>query len=66
IDKDGAVDVIRNWYKLFTRDSILFDLEEAGFMNTDIYSDAAGKAYCEESETLAMVSIKQQETRNKI
>lgn len=58
IDKDGKVDIIRNWYKEFTKDAITCEVKEAGFKQIDIYSDVTGTPYSDESKTICIVAEK--------
>jgi len=58
IDKDGKVDIIRNWYKEFTKDTITCEIKEAGFKKVDIYSDVTGAPYYDESKTICIVAEK--------
>lgn len=55
IDKDEKVDVIRNWFKVFTKETILDEIKKAGFSKFEIYSDVAGKPYSDESKTICIV-----------
>ncbi len=55
IDKDGKVDVIRTWFKGYTKDTIIKEVKRAGFNKIDIYSDVTGKPYSEESKTICIV-----------
>ncbi len=59
IDEEGKVDVVRNWFKAYTKDTIIEEIEKAGFSNIMIYSDVAGKAYSDESKTICVVVEKQ-------
>ena len=55
IDKDEKVDSIRNWFKGYTKDTIIAEVKRAGFSKVDIYSDVEGKPYSEESKTICNV-----------
>ncbi len=55
IDKDGKVDIIRNWFKVYTKDTIIKEIKKAGFDKIEIYSDVTGKPYFEESKTMCIV-----------
>jgi SAM-dependent methyltransferase len=55
IDKDGKADVIRNWFKGYTKDTIINEVKRAGFHKIDIYSDVTGKAYFDTSNTMCIV-----------
>ena len=58
IDEEGKVDIIRNWFKAYTKETIVEELKNAGFTNIRIYSDVAGKAYEDESKTICLVAEK--------
>lgn len=55
IDKDGKVDIIRNWFKVYTKDTIIKEIKKAGFNKIEIYSDVTGKPYSKESKTMCIV-----------
>lgn len=58
IDKTGQVEAYRLWDHVYTRDTIEKVLLKHGFKNIQFFSDAAGKAYSSESETLCVVAEK--------
>lgn len=58
IDKDERVDIIRNWHKQYTKDSIISEIKKAGFNKIDIYSDVAGKQYSEHTKVMGIVAEK--------
>jgi len=55
IDKDEKVDVIRNWFKGYTQETIIAELKKASFNKFEIYSDVSGKPYSEECKTMCIV-----------
>lgn len=55
IDKDERVDVIRDWLKYFTQETIITELKNAGFNKFQIYSDVTGKPYSNGSKTMCIV-----------
>lgn len=55
IDKDGKVDIIRNWFKGYTKDTIITEIKKAGFNKIEIYSNVTGEPYCDESKTMCIV-----------
>ncbi|TCO77927.1 class I SAM-dependent methyltransferase [Marinisporobacter balticus] len=55
IDKDGKVEVIRNWFKVYTKETIIEEVKKVGFKKIDIYSDVTGKPYSDESKTICIV-----------
>lgn len=58
IDKNEKVDVVRVWFKLFTKETIIAEIKKAGFNKFQIYSDVTGKPYNEESKTMCIVAEK--------
>ena len=58
IDSDEKVDVIRNWFKGYTKETIIDEIKKVGFKDFEIYSDVTGKPYNEESKTLCIVAKK--------
>ncbi|MBS4538949.1 class I SAM-dependent methyltransferase [Clostridium sp. D2Q-11] len=55
IDKFGKVDIIRNWFKGYTKSTIIAEIKKAGFSKIELYSDVTGKPYCEEPKTMCIV-----------
>jgi SAM-dependent methyltransferase len=58
IDKNEKVNIIRNWFKGYTKETIIAEIENAGFNKFEIYSDVTGKPYCEDSKTMCIVAEK--------
>lgn len=59
IDKDEKIDVFRDWHKLFTKETIAAEVQNAFFHKLDIYSDVSGKPFNEASKTICVVAEKQ-------
>ncbi|WP_026476811.1 class I SAM-dependent methyltransferase [Alkaliphilus transvaalensis] len=55
IDKDGKIEIIRNWFKSYTKNTIITEVKRAGFNKIEVYSDVTGKPYTEESKTICIV-----------
>ncbi|RSK26114.1 class I SAM-dependent methyltransferase [Bacillus sp. HMF5848] len=58
IDKEGQVSIFRNWFKGFTKETIIAEVERSGFQMCDIYADATGKSCFKDSSTLCIVAKK--------
>lgn len=58
IDKDEKIDVIKTWFKIFTKETIIDEVRKAGFNKFQIYSDVTGKPYSDESKTICIVAEK--------
>lgn len=58
IDKDGQPSIVRNWFKGFTKESIISEVKKTGFKKYDIFSDVTGKPYFDKSKTLCIVAEK--------
>lgn len=55
IDSEEKIDVIRNWFQIFTVESIIAEIEAMGFKKYKIYGDVAGGPYHEQSKTICLV-----------
>lgn len=58
LDKEGNVNAYRIWHRYYTEKMIRKELEESGFVKTQIYSDVTGKPYCNDSKTICIVAEK--------
>lgn len=58
IDKEGEISIVRNWFKGYTKETIIAEVKRAGFHKCEIYSDVTGKPYSNESKTICIVAEK--------
>jgi SAM-dependent methyltransferase len=56
LDQDGGVSVYRNWFQDFTRESIVAEIESAGFKVLGVWSDLEGTLYHPDSEWIGVVA----------
>lgn len=57
-DENGEVCVYRNWFQDYTRDSIVKELQQAGFVVESVWGDLAGREYTVDSEWIGVVAGK--------
>lgn len=55
IDKEDKIKVYRTWDHYYTKHTIIEELKKAGFEKIQVFSDAAGKPYDEESKTMCIM-----------
>ncbi len=54
-DEQGQVDVIRNWFRSFTPESLLEETRAVGFASHEFYGDVSGTPYTQSSKTLCFI-----------
>ena len=55
---DDDCDCFHIWHHHFTEQKLISELNEAGFVNIDLYSDVAGKAYIKDGDFISAVATK--------
>jgi len=55
---DNETDCFHIWHHNFTEEKLLSELNQAGFVNNDLYEDVAGKSYVKDGDFIAVVATK--------
>ena len=58
IIEDDRIECYQNWNKCFEKNEIVKFINDNGFCRTETYSDVAGKAYNQKSDTIAIIAYK--------
>lgn len=58
IDHQGEASIVRNWFKGFSKETIIQELKIAGFQSFELYADVSGAPFSEESKTICIVAEK--------
>lgn len=58
IEESGQVTVYRNWFQDFTRETIIQELTDAGYIVQSVWNDLVGTPYTENSAWIGLVAQK--------